>query len=86
MYTNKMFDIMKRLFKMIFAATFMMITGYNVCTSQRTVALSDLALASVEALAFYETDNECSGCIRALGICKDWDWGGCLGHPYIHNA
>lgn len=77
---------MGRLFKMFFVMAFVVTTGYSVYSSRKTVSLSDLALASVEALASYEPGNECSGCIRYIGICKDFGWGGCLGHPYIHNA
>lgn len=42
---------MKKFTKIAFVATFAIIAGYNVYSSQKTVTLSDLALTNVEALA-----------------------------------
>ena len=42
---------MKKMIKIAFVAAFAAIAGYGVYTNQKSEALSDLALANVEALA-----------------------------------
>ena len=42
---------MKNLFKVAFVAAFAAIAGYGVYANQKSDAMSDLALANVEALA-----------------------------------
>lgn len=41
---------------------------------------------NIEALADGgEGSGDCYGCaIYAIGICKDWGWGGCKGQSLIH--
>lgn len=43
--------IMKKIIKMTFVAAFAAIAGYGVYTNQNKNAMSDLALANIEALA-----------------------------------
>jgi hypothetical protein len=72
---------MKKMIKIAFVAAFAAIAGYGVYANQKTDVMSDLALANIEALA----DGGCYGCaIYAIGICKDWGWGGCKGQSLIH--
>ena len=67
-------------------AAFAAIAGYGVYANQKTDVMSDLALANIEALADGgEGSGDCYGCaIYAIGICKDWGWGGCKGQSLIH--
>lgn len=78
---------MKKTIKIAFVAAFIASIGWNYYSSQRDVPLPDLALNNIEALASYEIDNECNGCImNCIYICKDFEWGGCIGDPYAHYA
>lgn len=52
---------MKKMIKIAFVAAFVAIAGYGVYTNQKSEALSDLALANVEALAQSEGSGS-SGC------------------------
>ena len=49
-------------------------------------AFAAIALANIESLADVgEGSGDCYGCaIYAIGICKDWGWGGCKGQSLIH--
>ncbi len=47
----------KKFFAILIVAVGAMFAGYNIYQSQRTVAMSDLALANVEALASGEGDG-----------------------------
>lgn len=59
--------IMKRYIKMAFVAAFVAIAGFGVYTSQKSDAISDLALANVEALASYEVNPDCpNGCTSSI--------------------
>lgn len=71
--------------KIAFVAAFAAIAGYGVYANQKTDVMSDLALANIEALADGgEGSGDCYGCaIYAIGICKDWGWGG-KGQSLIH--
>ncbi len=59
---------MKKFMKIAFVAAFAAIAGYNIYSNQKTVALSDLALSNVEALAGWEIEfgvicvTSCSNC------------------------
>ena len=54
--------------KIAFVAAFAAIAGYGVYANQKT-----------------EGSGDCYGCaIYAIGICKDWGWGGCKGQSLIH--
>ena len=62
---------MKKFLKFAFVAIFVATAGYGVYASQRAEAMSDLALANVEALADDESVTvECPGgtdeCARVL--------------------
>lgn len=48
----------KKIMITIFAATIMIVAGYNIYSSQKNVTLSDLALANVEALAGCEDSSQ----------------------------
>ena len=50
---------MKKFLKFAFVAIFVATAGYGVYASQRAEAMSDLALANVEALADPETSSDC---------------------------
>lgn len=50
---------MKKFLKFAFVAIFVVTAGYGVYASQRAEAMSDLALANVEALADPETSSDC---------------------------
>ena len=77
---------MKKFMKIAFVAAFAAIAGYGVYANQKTDVMSDLALANIEALADGgEGSGDCYGCaIYAIGICKDWGWGGCKGQSLIY--
>lgn len=58
----------KHFVKIAFVAVLAAIAGYGVYTSQKSVTLSDLALANVEALARYEINPDCpNGCTKEDG-------------------
>ena len=68
---------MKKLVKITVVVAFAAIAGYGVYVNQKTDALSDLALANVEALAGSgETTIEC--CLALWGTCK-----GDIKAPYV---
>lgn len=58
---------MKKVIKLAFVAAFVAVAGYGVCTNQKSDAMSDLALANVDALARGETTIEC--CLALWGSC-----------------
>ncbi|MCD8094257.1 MAG: NVEALA domain-containing protein [Bacteroides sp.] len=62
---------MKKLFKVTFVAAFAAIAGYGVYANQKSDAMSDLALANVEALAGGEgVEITCSrSCSDGVGKC-----------------
>ena len=77
----------RKLLSAVLLAASIVTGGYVIYTSQKEVELSDLAKANVEALADGEIEVGplCYGCaIYAIGICKDWGWGGCKGQSLIH--
>ena len=49
-------NIMKKVIKLAFVAAFVAVAGYGVYANQTSDAMSDLALANVEALATGEDD------------------------------
>ena len=53
----------KKVLKVAFVAAIAMVSGINVCNAQKSNALSDIALANVEALADDETGQQwgCAG-------------------------
>ena len=75
-----------KILKVTIVAAFALIAGMNVYNAQKSDVMSDLALANIEALADGgEGSGDCYGCaIYAIGICKDWGWGGCKGQSLIH--
>lgn len=48
----------KNILKVTLVAVFALIAGFNVYDSQKPDIISDLALANVEALAYYETNGD----------------------------
>ncbi len=76
----------KKFFATLIVAVVATFAGYNIYQSQKTVTMSDLALANVEALA---NDNENSGCPNGcvdggdgctcngihVTIWKEYNWG-----------
>lgn len=62
---------MKKFLKFAFVAIFAATAGYGVYASQKAEALSDLALANVEALAVGETTTTWD--------CEGW-WGDCYAY------
>lgn len=81
--------MIKSKLKIVVSLVVAIATGYGVYQSQiEKFPMSDLVLSQVEALAIYEPDDECSGCIHnSLYICKYFpDWGGCIGDPFLFQA
>lgn len=60
---------MKKVIKLAFAAAFVAVAGYGVYTNQTSDAMSDLALANVEALARYELPEVEVTCGQRGGAC-----------------
>lgn len=60
----------KKLFATMFVAVVAAVASYNVCQSQNTNTLSDLALANVEALASSESDNNICHMNPNNWVCK----------------
>ena len=58
---------MKKMIKIAFVAAFVAIAGYGVYTNQKSEALSDLALANVEALASGESST--TNRYQTMGYC-----------------
>lgn len=54
-------NIMKKVIKLAFVAAFVAVAGYGVYANQTSNAMSDLALANVEALAQSESSGGYSG-------------------------
>ena len=76
---------MKRnILNITFIAAVVVAAGYTAYSqSQKEVALSDLTLNNVEALATNESGDDCNGCYTTtLEFCKFWGWGGCIGDNY----
>lgn len=61
---------MKKLVKITVVVVFALIAGYGVYANQKTDAMSDLALANVEALASGEwgQDSIVDGLVKATGF------------------
>ena len=59
---------------------------YCIKQTENNSQMSTLMIANIEALADAgEGSGDCYGCaIYAIGICKDWGWGGCKGQSLIH--
>lgn len=66
---------MRNFIKLAFVAVFVTMAGYGVYTSQKTSAISDLALANVEALARGESDSYCRTNADYTAICNIYDSG-----------
>lgn len=62
-------NIMKKVIKLAFVAAFVAVAGYGVYTNQTSDAMSDLALANVEALARYELPEVEITCGSNGGAC-----------------
>ena len=61
----------KKVMKAVFVAAIAMVSGINVFNAQKTEALSDVALANVEALVRNESSTETTwSCKGTTGICK----------------
>ena len=61
-------NIMKKVIKLAFAAAFVAVAGYGVYANQTSDAMSDLALANVEALAQGESGGGGSYCCAPYSI------------------
>lgn len=59
---------MKKVIKLAFAAAFVAVAGYGVYANQTSDAMSDLALANVEALAQGESGGGGSYCCAPYSI------------------
>ena len=73
----------KKFFATLIVAVVATFAGYNIYQSQRTVTMSDLALANVEALANGEDDLCPNGCVDGGNGCycyryypdfKEYEW------------
>lgn len=61
----------KKLLKKCFVTAIAMVSGINVFNAQKTEALSDVALANVEALVGDESSTETTwSCKGVTGTCK----------------
>lgn len=58
-----------------------LVAGVNMFNSQRAVAMSDIALANVEALANDELHPCPNGCVNGSGGCFCHEW-----YPYYKEA
>ena len=58
---------MKKVVKLAFVAAFVAVAGYGVYANQTSNAMSDLALANVEALAGCEVSSDPS---KNTGVCS----------------
>jgi hypothetical protein len=61
-------NIMKKVIKLAFVAAFVAVAGYGVYANQTSNAMSDLALANVEALAQGESGGGGSYCCAPYSI------------------
>lgn len=69
-----------KIIKTLFVATFALVAGYGVYSTQQKAEMSDLAMANVEALAQNEGDGmlDCpNGCLDMPGHCFCYGY-----HPY----
>lgn len=69
-----------KIIKTLFVATFALVAGYCVYSTQQKAEMSDLAMANVEALAQNEGDGmlDCpNGCLDMPGHCFCYGY-----HPY----
>lgn len=80
-FFNEITSNMKKLVKITVVVAFALIAGYGVYANQKTDAMSDLALANVEALASGEwgTGFNCRWSGEGYWFCTPW--GGGLGCP-----
>lgn len=74
---------MKKIVKIAFVAAFAAIAGYGVYANQKADAMSDLALANVEALAQSESGGY-SGCYSGGGYCAIYVGNQCIFSSYSH--
>ena len=70
-------NIMKKVIKLAFVAAFVAVAGYGVYANQTSDAMSDLALANVEALA-NSREGTGNGLIYLKG---EQGTGGCINCP-----
>ena len=61
-------NIMKKVIKLAFVAAFVAVAGYGVYANQTSDAISDLALANVDALAQGESGGGGSYCCAPYSI------------------
>lgn len=69
-----------KIIKTLFVATFALVAGYGVYSTQQKAEMLDLAMANVEALAQNEGDGmlDCpNGCLDMPGHCFCYGY-----HPY----
>lgn len=64
----------KNIRAVMMVAAIALIASINVFNSQKTIAMSDMALANVEALADNENDMCPNGCVNGSGgcFCNGW--------------
>lgn len=78
---------MKKIMKIAIVAIVATVAGYGIYDNQMKTRMSELTLENVEALAAWESTDECSGCIKnSLSFCKFFGWGGCFGDSMYHYA
>mgnify|MGYP005753384983 FL=1 len=73
-----------KIIKTLFVATFALVAGYGVYSTQQNAEMPDLAMANVEALAQNEGDGmlDCpNGCLDMPGHCFCYGY-----HPYEENS
>ena len=69
-----------KIIKTLFVATFALVAGYGVYSTQQNAEMPDLAMANVEALAQNEGDGMLdypNGCLDMPGHCFCYGY-----HPY----
>lgn len=62
-----------KIIKTLFVATFALVAGFSVYSTQQNAEMSDLAMANVEALANEENSSDCSGGGVANVHCPIWN-------------
>ena len=73
-----------KIIKTLFVATFALVAGYGVYSTQQNAEMPDLAMANVEALAQNEGDGmlDCpNGCLDMPGHCFCYGY-----HPYEEKS
>ena len=73
-----------KIIKTLFVATFALVAGYGVYSTQQNAEMPDLAMANVEALAQNEGDGMLdypNGCLDMPGHCFCYGY-----HPYEEKS